>query len=411
MPMSDPNFKIAYGVFRAFCCVPLLAVMTEFSACSDTEAPAPPLAVSQGSPQSGPDDSRALSGVMVTDCRGLLKDFDDGLVTSEVMGDGVSFRVSSMQPKELYDLPDWTLKLARHLYEKNACSWQKIDFEWEESNGQLVRFVLFRENFALYLQKKISRPEFERRLEVVRVDTLESIQVKLQMARKTAEHEKSLGLVDQWIALQPDSENALVTRGNVLLDLAQPMKAIEMYDRVLALRPDHWTARFNRAVAQKEMGSFAESIDAFSGLKESGSGTGETDAQKDMLLLHLTDAFLRNNEPDKAMQLLQTLPEQREPDVTLFRAEVLRLEKKFTEARDCLKESLKEGDDGLARFNLVVTYLDLHDEENAKLEFNKLKATHADLARELEFVPVFKQTETVAPVVAPDDTVEFLDED
>lgn len=346
---------------------------------------------------------------ITTDCRSVLSEFNESLKVTEAPDGEILLVSPKALEADVSRLPEWGVHLSEFLYLKHGCSWPRIRVEWEGDDGRLVRFILFRDNFDLYRQQKISLPEFGRRLEVVQVDTLESIKTKLRGMRQQKNHQEALEWVQKWLDVEPESVVALVLRGNIFLEMGETVKAIEAYESALKLNPQDVTARFNLAVAQKEIGSFTESLTAFENLNVEFALSG--DQRRDLLRMHLMDAHLRNNEPEKARLILEALTAIHPDDLPLWQAQMLRSQKKYQEARDVLVEYLKEHPKArLAQFNQVVSELDLKDEAGARGAFEKLKQLDADLARELEFIPLFKTMSTVAPVVTPQDNQEFLDE-
>lgn len=354
--------------------------------------------------------SAAQEGKKITaDCRSVLSEFNEALKVTEAPDGEVLLASPKALEADVSRLPEWGVRLSEFLYLKHGCSWQRIRVEWEAEDGRLVRFVLFRDNFNLYREQKISLPEFGRRLEVVQVDTLESIKTKLRAMRKEKNHQEALEWVQKWLVVEPESVVAHVLRGNIFLEMGEPVKAIEAYEAALKLNPQDVTARFNLAVAQKETGSFSEAVSVFETLNVEFALSG--DQRRNLLRLHLMDTHLRNNEAEKARVILPEVTGNMSDDVDLWQAQMLRSQKKYQEARDVLIEYLKRHPkDRLAHFNLVVSELDLKDEAQAKGAFEKLKQMDADFARELEFIPLFKTSSTVAPVVTPEDNQEFLDE-
>jgi len=56
-------------------------------------------------------------------------------------------------------------------------------------------------------------------------------------------------LFDKALAINPDHASTLNNRGNALLDLKRHAEALESYDRAIELDPDYAKAHYNRGIA------------------------------------------------------------------------------------------------------------------------------------------------------------------
>lgn len=348
----------------------------------------------------------------LSSCAKILSSFDGSHQVEILAENQVKVALGPSVTLINMELPAWALKLSDEIFGKTNCPYTQVNFELTRPEGQLVRFKIFRVNFTLYQSQKISLPEFGRRLEIEEVATLVSVKSHLRIARAAGHHDEALRWVEEWLQLEPESALPLALKGNIFLDMKDYPKAIGIFEKVLTILPKDRVARFNLAVAQKEIGSFADTIRLLEELKTEVDAEQDAWPERQNLLLHLADACLRNNESEKAQALLATLSAADFPAVEIFRAEALRSQKKFAETKTFLEGHLKSHpDDAMARYDLVLSFLDLKDEEGAKMAFQDLKKRSAALAAELEFVSLFKETKIVAPVVNPAEQQEFLDEE
>jgi tetratricopeptide (TPR) repeat protein len=65
------------------------------------------------------------------------------------------------------------------------------------------------------------------------------------------------------VEANPRDADALNNLGQVLARMGQPAEAIPYFDRALALYPDVWTYRFNRAHAESRLGNWREASEGY----------------------------------------------------------------------------------------------------------------------------------------------------
>jgi len=61
-------------------------------------------------------------------------------------------------------------------------------------------------------------------------------------------YEEAIASYDRVIAINPNSDDAWVGRGNALDDSGKPQEALAAYDRAIALNPNSEWAWYNRGV-------------------------------------------------------------------------------------------------------------------------------------------------------------------
>jgi len=328
----------------------------------------------------GEEDSQA--------CRAKLAGFASDGVTAQVSWDVEGAPVVDFIGKEALSETE-TAKAAEDLIALAAsipeCGFKKFSFRAPTDDGSYFEGAVFRENYASFKDGKITPAEFNRRLEIKKLATIASLKIKLVEARSNADHGYAMKLVDEWLTKEPDNVTAKMIKANVLLDQKHAAAASELYGTLILLQPKNFSVRFNLAFAKREQGLFSEAIAI---LKELDADDYEGRfLTSDDLRIHLIDAYLNNNEITAAKAVLEKVKNSSAESVVFLRAAIKRAEKDFVGAKEVLEEHLaKNGESGMARFNLVLTNLDLQDADGARREFQTLSVHHPELASELKFI-------------------------
>lgn len=318
--------------------------------------------------QASDNDVRALE-------EGTDEPFFEIVSTAEWTGDEVARRV---------------LLFADSAYGGVGCSDRKLKFRATGGEGTYFEGVLSRDDYALYRTGRISRAELARRFDLEKMETLDSVKLKLRRAREDRDDGYAAILAGQWLEKEPDEVNAKIIRANVELDKEDFADAIAAYEDVLIVRPRNFIAWFNLAFAKQKVGSFDEAVAVYRKLSDDYDEFEERVLLRDDVRLHLTDALVGGGFFDEARTALAEFPDKTLSAWVLLDANLKRALNDYAGARLALDAYLKtHADSEVARFNLVLTCLDLRDKDGARKEYEALKKLSPEMADELAFLPIF----------------------
>lgn len=85
-----------------------------------------------------------------------------------------------------------------------------------------------------------------------------------QSAAPAVGYQQKIKMLEGLLANDPNNRNAWVELGNSYFDLNQPVKAIEAYDKALALGPDDPNVLTDQGVMFRSMGWFDRAVENFS---------------------------------------------------------------------------------------------------------------------------------------------------
>lgn len=329
-------------------------------------------------------------------CEECLKKFTDLKVVSTTPEGEAQFTTDSNRIIDETTFSKWLSEFEEQIF-LSSCAYKKISVSVTLTAGYYLQAVLVRSDHDLLKQGKISSAERQRRYDLKRVETLAYLLQALKDAREKGNQAQALSLIDRILEKEPQNQNVLLIKANVLLDQKLYADAVLLYQSILVTQPDSLIARFNLGYALKELGSFSEALTAFEIVLNTPPPTGKTDPGRysnDAVMLNLVDAALRNNDLEKATNYSARIQNRTTPEAALLNAQYLRMQGKFTEAKDVLQElagrSLVAPE---VLFDLTLAYLDLKDIMNAKLTFERLKRADETMANELAFLPPFKTGE------------------
>lgn len=324
-------------------------------------------------------------------CLEALKKWDLGSQVKISSDKRVEFVFSESQVFTETEFSKNLLKFSDEIFGQYGCDYEQVTFQSFSSEGPLWLARLARENYFLFRKSQISEPEFTRRLEIVQKATLASLKAKLKKARQFKKQDEALIAVNAWLENDPENLDAQVIRANIFLDQKDFYQAVSVYEKVLQSDSKNLTARFNLAVTKKKLGQIEAAVLLFDSLEQDIKSSQELD--KSLWGLHRVDAYLSLKNIQMAEAALQKITLQKIGDVDLFRIVILREQKKFSEAKEVLENYLKAyPEESLALYNLALTFLDLKNTDEAVKTFLRLKLADADVAKELEFLPLFAQS-------------------
>ena len=81
--------------------------------------------------------------------------------------------------------------------------------------------------------------------------------------QRLAEHEKAIELYNKALAIKPDYVEVYLNLGNLLKEQGKPEEAIEAYNKALAIKPDYAEAYSNMGIALQQQGKPEEAIKAY----------------------------------------------------------------------------------------------------------------------------------------------------
>lgn len=82
------------------------------------------------------------------------------------------------------------------------------------------------------------------------------------------EYEKAIELFNQVLKIIPEHKNTLNNKGSALLELERYEEAIQVFDLVLKIYPDDKTALNNKGIALRELGKYEQAIELFNRVLE-----------------------------------------------------------------------------------------------------------------------------------------------
>lgn len=283
-------------------------------------------------------------------------------------------------------------EFADRVYGKAGCSVSKILLRAPGAEGAYLDGVLFRSNDDLLRAGTISAAEFSRRLEIQALETVASLKLKLKAARDGGDVAAAVGFASEWVAKEPDNVTARLILGNALLDKGEDAVAAGNFEEVLLVQPKNFLAWANLALAKTRRGTFSEAVAIYAKLLADYESYEFRYFLRDDVSLRLADALLSDGRADEALSALSGITDRTAPQFAILLAQAMRAQKRFAEARKILEEQLKKNpDDGIARFDLVLSCIDLKDVVSARREYAALKQSDFSLAAELAFLPLFSE--------------------
>lgn len=349
--------------------------------------------------------------VVVKKCVDYVKTLPQLNSVMESIQDGAKILSVQVESNKIIDdvsLAKWVFDFVSDLFMREECAYDRILFTANTSPDAYFQGVIHRLDHELFVKKNISLPEFVKRFEIKGLDTKVSLLKKLKGARLYNDHEKALVLVEKLLDLETDNPDYLMIRANIYLDQEVFFEAITLYQNILEMYPLRVDALFNLAYAKKEIGRFGEAIELFQRLLTLLKMSPEK-IKKDLfsledVLLHLADAYAKNNQLSEAEKYLTEIKTENF-DYLILKANVLRGQKRYDEARFMIQKIGEQGEDNaLTWFNLVLVNLDMQDLVQARAAFVRLKELDVNLAKEVGFLETVQiEDKESIPVVENDD--------
>ena len=343
------------------------------------------------------EDAGQAQGEIVTQnttvCANILQNFDskfkfavgDDNPAIPVASEGSALTENEVRTK--------LLDFARVVFGDLNCDMAKIKFRSVATQGEYFEGSVAKSDFVLLKDAKISEPEFLRRLTLLNVATLESIQLRLAQARESGDSELALKLVNSWLEKVPDSALAKIFKGNILLDREDNAAAATLFQEALSALPYHFIAWYNLAYAKNEMGDSATAIAIFNKLLNPQVHFDNVLLTADDINLALADSYLRSGDFTRADTALAKVSTPDLAPVILLKASVKRQQKDFAGAKIILESYLAQNpDDTTALYDLLLIDLDLHDASSARQTYGTLKNLNADMTLEFSVLPFLKGT-------------------
>lgn len=246
-------------------------------------------------------------------------------------------------------------------------------------------------DYELLQAGKISRPEWERRLEITKKATLAAIKKGLKAARQAKDGEKVNEWATQWLQVKPKASVPRIVKANMLLEEGAYFPAIQLYEELLKEDPKNEIVLFNHAFALSGSGQYDQAIEIWQGLIAQQSELKFQLVTTASLHLQLAEAHFKNNQLEKAEETLaqiKTVSFARE----LLWSNVYRAKKEFEKSQLKLENLLKKGQDrDLVLHNLILVELDQQQKEKAVAHYHELQQVNPELAKELSFLKVWQQ--------------------
>lgn len=292
----------------------------------------------------------------------------------------------------------WVMNFAKDWYGKQNCPIQKIHFSTAVGGDEYYQAKISRDDYDLFDHHKISLAEWVRRFEIQQLDTKTSLVKKLILARSNSENDVALDLINKLLELEPDNLDYLTIQANIFLDQGTYFEAITLYDFILEIKPDRRDVIYNLACARQNIGRFSESLKLYEKLlsliKLPDSNPSVAKMEEQDILLHMVDAYLKNNQVKEADEILAKVSGDTEAYL-VFKSNVLRSEGRSEEAINMLNQLIaKNPSSGLAFFNLTLLHLDQKDIEAARTSYASLNEADPQMAKELEFIKTLSDAST-----------------
>lgn len=289
------------------------------------------------------------------------------------------------------------LALGDAVYGERNCPYRGVAFRAPGAEGTYFEGELTGDDYRLFRAGKISQAELGRRLDIRRLETVDSVKLKLREAREGGDHGYAMTLAEQWLEKDPGNAVAPIVRANILLAKKDFKGASALYEEILIAEPRRMDVWFNLAFAKRELGQFTEAVAIYEQLVREFDEFTERVVARGDIYLHLADTYLAENRLDDAEKAVAEAGMPETEAVIIMRAVIARGRGKPAESLKLLERFLKaHPESGTALYDLVVTLIDLKDRDGARKEYERLRATDPALAEELKFIPLFSGKTPVA---------------
>lgn len=338
---------------------------------------------------------------MPTSCEQILQNLKMGRFSKTATADFFQLEVNAQAVFNEKTLTDWVIQSAEKIFLLTECQVKSVVFVASAEDEFLYQGVFLRDDFELFQNNKISKPEWIKRFEIKRMETLQVIKKKLKTAREQKNHQAAKKWVEKWIEKEPQHINARLILGNILLDNENFFEAIQVYETLLKEHPQTYLALFNLAYTKKKIGSFDEAIQLYEKIIKQFT---ELDSlQKDQVFIYLASAYLNNKQLQDAEKFLQKVTDTTDENYLVLQANLLRLNKQFEEAKKILQTFIDtESASDIIYYNLILIHLDLKELAAARELFKTLQELNKSMANELMFLGEAKQNNVPSqPIIKP----------
>ncbi|MBF0105727.1 MAG: tetratricopeptide repeat protein [Deltaproteobacteria bacterium] len=327
----------------------------------------------------------------------------------------LSIEVASNKVYDEASLIKWVMEFSTELFDTRACQWDQLLFMTSFDEGSYDQGVSGRSDYLLYKKGRISSPEWNKRFEIKKMNSIKTLKLQLKAERALGHHAKAFDLMLELFKTEDADVTLSIVKNNILLDQKIYHEAIAGYEALLASDPENITVLYNLAFAKKEIGSFADAIQIYQNLKtifEQNPGSRSPVSSEDTAF-QLADAYLKNNQLKETRSVLEKIKDKDSGTYHILLSNLLRQEGQYTEAKTILDGLIKKGaGTELALFNRTLLYLDLKDVEGARRSYEELKALNAVMAGELAFLPLFNERrqdlkDDKGPVVPEGDVIDM----
>lgn len=300
---------------------------------------------------------------------------------------GVWMQIESDRILSEADLVSWLMEFVPQFYNDWACAGDAFEFVVLIDETELLAGQSRLNDWRLLKEKRISRAEWIRRLDLQRSHTVTALKAKLFEAREQKNNDEALRLVDEILQKESFNLEVMLIKGNVLFEKKQFEDAQAVYKKILDRDPKNSLALFHLAIVQKKRGLFANAIVLLKSL-ESVVAQNSTLIEHNLWALHLMDAYLKNNDLDAATAFSNVVLEAKDPLGRVLVANLKRAKQDQQGAIVLLESAPQDGSSlaKLALFNLILNHLDRKEIEPALKYHALLKEMAPSLANELSFL-------------------------
>lgn len=262
-------------------------------------------------------------------------------------------------------------------------------------DGSLYTAEMSVSDVVSFAKGQFSAPEFLRRVNLQKNETLASIRGKLQESITHPEKlPDSLLLAEEWLRREPDNKDALLLTANLMIRSGKYWDSLELLKKGSSFFEGDKNFNYTLAFNLEKLGMLPDAI----GLYEKIVSLDPADFQ---MVKQLAENYRRLSQADKAFEVIKKAASLKEDaELYLIEGNIFRDQKKIKEATDSYTKGQKLApDDSRFLYNLLLLDLDAKKIDLARKKLDDLKVKNPLMASSLESLPIFN------PAKESDDTV------
>lgn len=285
-------------------------------------------------------------------------------------------------------------KAGPDLFESKACSGNSDYQIYYQGSKLSYQAVIQKQNYDLLKNKKISQPEFYRRLRLEKVGVQKAFESDLLLLLKNKNYKDALELVQNKLKEEKKSNSLKLLQAKLMVVLKDYFNALE---RLNKLSEKNAQVLYLKGFALQELGRFDEAVQSINRILElpvdQQAQLSQMAITQESLEILLLQIHLKNNQPLIAEDVLKKIGDKSSFPVIVQKVIWLRLKKSYQKALDTITDWNSEGEkqDLFKHYYQTLLSVDLRDQNKAVEAYQKLKELKTEWAKDFEFLDQAKK--------------------